>query len=211
MQTGEPKWTRYVEKAAGENAARYHEVVQFMNLQAPRALPHGLLKPMFSKGVLIVGLLLIPAGLDGLLLAALTLLAMDDMTTFYWGVALAMPALIMVIFLFRRRNNHREIVEYGTFATATIHNLSAGREMPTLTSSYPCEVHFQVGGETLCRPTKVKGMQVMLLRKCVDAGEAMPLLYLRHDPHQFLLAAQLTSWKVPNRLLILGRYFRIID
>ena len=100
MQSGEPKWTRYVEKAAGENAARYHEVAQFMHLQAPRALPHGLLKPMFSKGVLIVGLLLIPVGLDGLFLATLTLLAMDDMTTFYWGVALAMPALVMVIFLF---------------------------------------------------------------------------------------------------------------
>lgn len=83
MQSGEPKWTRYVEKSAGKNAARYHEVVQFMHSQAPRALPHGLLKPMFSKGVLIVGLLLIPVGLDGLFLAALTLLAMDDMSTFY--------------------------------------------------------------------------------------------------------------------------------
>lgn len=54
MQLEEPKWTRYVEKAAGENAARYHEVAQFMHLQAPRALPHGLLKPMFSKGGLVV-------------------------------------------------------------------------------------------------------------------------------------------------------------
>lgn len=122
-----------------------------------------------------------------------------------------MSALVMVIFLFRRRNNHREIVEYATFATATIHNLSDGREMPALTSSYPCEVHFQIGGETLCRPTKVKGMQVMLLRNSVDSGQEMPLLYLRHDPHQFLLAAQLASWKVPNRLLMLGRYLRIID
>lgn len=101
---------------------------------------------------------------------------MDDMSTFDWGVALATPALVMVVFLFHRRNNHREIVEYGTFATATNHNLSAGREMPALTSSYPCEVHFQVGGETFCRPAKVKGMQVMLLRKCVDAGEEMPSL-----------------------------------
>ena len=56
MQSGEPKWTRYVEKSAGENAARYHEVVQFMNLQAPRALPNGLLKPMFSKGVLFTSI-----------------------------------------------------------------------------------------------------------------------------------------------------------
>jgi len=107
MQSGEPKGTRYVEKAAGENAARYHEVAQFMHLQAPRALPHDLLKPIFSKGVLIVGLLLIPMGLDGLFLAALTPLAMDDMSTFYWGVSLAMPTLMMVLFLFRRRNNHR--------------------------------------------------------------------------------------------------------
>jgi hypothetical protein len=211
MQLEESEWGKYVRKAAGENAVRFDEVVQFMHLQTPRVLPQGLLKPVFSKGLLIVGLVLIPAGLDGLFLATLALFAMDDMRTFYWGVALATPALIMLIVLYSRRNNHREIVEHGSFATATIHNLSEDRGMPALTASYPFEVHFQGGGEQLCRAGKVKGMQVMLLRKCVDAGEEMPLLYLRHDPHQFLLAVQLTSWKVPSRLLMLFRYLRIND
>lgn len=166
---------------------------------------------MYSKGLLTVGLLLIPVGLNGLLLATRILFAVDDMRTFYWGVALAMPALNMLLVVYSRRNTHREIVEHGSFATAVIHDLSEAGGMPALISSYPCEEHFQVGGEQLCGTAKMKGMQVVLLRKCADAGQEMPLLHLRHDTHQFLLAAQFTSWKVPRRLLVLFRSLRIID
>jgi len=194
-----------VHHATEQNAVRFGEVVAFMQEQPPRVLPSGFEKVLSSKALFILGMLILPSGCSGIFWLIIGLMAMEYSTMFLWGLALLTPAVALFVFIYKRRKSHREILRDGVLATATIHNLSGGRGTPALTSSYRCEVHFQSGGDTICRTAKVKGMQVMLLRKSVDAGEEMPLLYLRHDPHQFLLAAQLTSWKVPSRLLDLFR------
>ena len=192
--------------AAEQSAVGYGEVVAFMREQAPRVLPSGVLKVLSSKALLILGLLIFPLMCSGIGWSILGLISKEHFVMFFWGLALVTPGLALVIFIYRRRHRYHEILREGVLANATIHNLSEGRGTPELTCCYRCEVHFQSGGETICRAAKVKGMQVLLLRKSFDEGEEMPLLYLRHDPHQFLLAAQLTDWRVPRRLLDLFRF-----
>lgn len=211
MQHQDPPLSPYrvasatLQHAAEQSAVRYGEVVAFMQEQAPRVLPSGFSQVLSSKALLILGLLILPLMCSGIGWSILGLISKEHFAMFFWGLALVTPAVALLIFIYQRRNRYREILREGVLANATIHKLSGGRGTPTLTCSYRFEVHFESGGETICRTAKVRGMQVMLLRKSVDAGEDMPLLYLRHDPHQFLLAAQLTTWRVPRRSLHLFR------
>ena len=120
---------------------------------------------------------------------------LDTLASFYWSLPFLTLSFALLISILTQRRTYLEILRDGVLAYATIQSLGEGRDTPSATN-YECMVHFESEGESFFRPVTVKGMQVLSLRKCVDSGTQMPLLYLRHDPDQFLLAAKLTNWDV---------------
>jgi len=173
----------------------FEEVVLLMQGQTPRVFPEAFRAARFSTGHLILCLISIAMGLFGILLAYIGLVSLDTFAGFFWSLPFITLSIVLLLYISRQRMKYLEILRDGVLAHATIQSLGGGRDTPSVTN-YQCTVHFESDGETVCRPVTVKGMQVMSLRKCVDSGDKMPLLYLRHDPNQFILAAKLTNWDV---------------